>query len=188
MRDAFNPNKSATFCEPVLSANIYAAGLLDDLIAKAIAPFWREARNLLGEHFMLWLVRYSRGGEHLKVRVHGDPQHERVLKERLTDHVSSYLDKVRSLPPAPQGATLFEVPAIDPEDEITALFSVIYGVLLRPLSFRAPDHIVVLTTTCVNQTESIGDVSGPDFADWRDRSSAFEVIAACAVGEGSAIV
>ena len=115
----------------VLSANIYAAGLLDDLIARAIAPFWHEAKNLLGERFLLWLVRYSRRGEHLKVRVHGDPQDAHVLKELLTDHVRRYLHQVGGLPAAPRRAALPDIPAIDPEDEI---------------AIAAPDRSLMWTT------------------------------------------
>lgn len=69
----------------------------------------------------------------------------------------------------------------------TALFSVINGVLLRPLQYKTPDRIVVLSTGWTNKPASLGWVSGPDFADWRDRNSVFEAVSAYAGGEGNAV-
>jgi putative ABC transport system permease protein len=55
----------------------------------------------------------------------------------------------------------------------TAIFSVIYAVLLRPLPFRDPDRLVAVKTTEPNRRDDIG-VSYPAFLDWRARSDVFE--------------
>ncbi len=50
---------------------------------------------------------------------------------------------------------------------ITAIFSVVNAVLLRPLPYRDPDRLVL-----------VPNARGPDFLRWRDQSKAFEAIAA----------
>jgi predicted permease len=63
----------------------------------------------------------------------------------------------------------------------TAVFSVVNGVLLKPLSYRDPDRIVTLTnpfTTGEALTALSGKlVSVPNFQDWHDQSSSFEAMA-----------
>lgn len=59
----------------------------------------------------------------------------------------------------------------------TAIFSVIYAVLLRPLPFHGPSRVVALKTTEPNRHDDIG-VSYPAFLDWRSRNQAFEALSA----------
>src|SRR5215469_16304421 len=58
----------------------------------------------------------------------------------------------------------------------TAIFSVVYGVLLRSLPFKDPSRLVVLNET----TPKVGpvSVSYPNFLDWRAQSHAFLEMAA----------
>jgi len=58
----------------------------------------------------------------------------------------------------------------------TAIFSVVYGILLRPLPFRDASHLVLLNET----TPRVGDVSVsyPNFQDWRSQSHSFAEMAA----------
>jgi putative ABC transport system permease protein len=58
----------------------------------------------------------------------------------------------------------------------TAIFSVVYGVLLRPLPYQDPSRLIVLRET----TPKVGtvDVSYPNFLDWRAQSRAFSKMAA----------
>jgi putative ABC transport system permease protein len=58
----------------------------------------------------------------------------------------------------------------------TAIFSVVYAVLLRPLPYPDSSKLIVLNET----TPNVGDVSVsyPDFLDWRAQDSAFSGIAA----------
>src|SRR6185369_10825416 len=57
----------------------------------------------------------------------------------------------------------------------TAMFSVVYGVLLRPLPYADPASLIVLNET----TPKVGtvSVSYPNFADWRAQSRAFTAMA-----------
>ncbi len=62
----------------------------------------------------------------------------------------------------------------------TAIFSVVYGVLLRPLPYQNPSRLMVLNET----TPKVGtvSVSYPDFLDWRAQNHTFsEMAAVCAV-------
>jgi putative ABC transport system permease protein len=60
----------------------------------------------------------------------------------------------------------------------TAIFSVVYGVLLRPLPYQDPSRLIVLQET----TPRVGtvDVSYPNFLDWRAQSRSFSKMAAVA--------
>src|SRR5579863_10765521 len=69
----------------------------------------------------------------------------------------------------------------------TAVFSVVNAVLLKPLTYRDFDRIVTLASLW-KKSGGHGQVSGPDFHDWHDQSSAFEAMAYYNGGEGSATV
>ena len=62
----------------------------------------------------------------------------------------------------------------------TAIFSIVNGVLLRPLAYREPDRIVTL----LHGTGG-GPVSGADFIDWRAQSHSFERMAAAEAWGGT---
>src|SRR5215831_8846103 len=59
----------------------------------------------------------------------------------------------------------------------TALFSVINGVLLRPLPFYQQERLVTLWESSPAQGIEQEPVSPPNFAEWQAQSSAFEEIA-----------
>jgi putative ABC transport system permease protein len=58
----------------------------------------------------------------------------------------------------------------------TAMFSVVRAVLLKPLAYSDPDRIVTLASFWKADAGK-GQVSGPDYHDWHDQSSAFESMA-----------
>jgi putative ABC transport system permease protein len=58
----------------------------------------------------------------------------------------------------------------------TAMFSVVHAVLLKPLAYSDPDRIVTLASFWKADAGK-GQVSAPDYYDWRDQSSAFEAMA-----------
>ncbi len=58
----------------------------------------------------------------------------------------------------------------------TAMFSVVYTVLLKPLPYRASDRLVWIALA--NKRFQTETVSGPDFLDWRAQSHSFDPIAA----------
>ncbi len=57
----------------------------------------------------------------------------------------------------------------------TAIFSVVNGVLLKPLPYSNPDRLMVLAETSKEVPETA--VSYPDYLDWRAQSTVFEDIA-----------
>jgi predicted permease len=59
----------------------------------------------------------------------------------------------------------------------TAVFSVVNAVLLKPLPFHDPDHVVTLTSVWRNSGKRLSLVTLPDFIDWRANSTAFSCMA-----------
>src|SRR5688572_30911553 len=58
----------------------------------------------------------------------------------------------------------------------TAIFSVVNAVLLRPLPYRDPDRLVLVSHYLTTRERE--RVVGADFLEWRDQAKAFEQIAA----------
>jgi putative ABC transport system permease protein len=58
----------------------------------------------------------------------------------------------------------------------TAIFSVVNGVLLRPLPFEAPDRLLKIWETF--PPNGVGTASVPNFRDWQRQNDVFESIAA----------
>src|SRR5262247_1266937 len=65
----------------------------------------------------------------------------------------------------------------------TAMFTVVDGVLLKPLGYRDADRIVALSTVFTNQGRSIPRLAGGDLVDLRADAAAFESIASYYGGE-----
>lgn len=59
---------------------------------------------------------------------------------------------------------------------VTAVFSVVNGVLLRPLPYPEPDRLVRVYST--GEHGHLWTSSPPDFTDWRAQARSFEVMAA----------
>ena len=57
----------------------------------------------------------------------------------------------------------------------TAIFSVVYGVLLRPLPYANPDSLVALWE--VNHRGTYSRLADPNFDDFRDQNHSFEAVA-----------
>src|SRR5438874_10559064 len=60
----------------------------------------------------------------------------------------------------------------------TAMFSVVYGVLLRPLPYREPDRLVNLWSTAPRRGLPRAFVGMANVYDWKARNHVFEGIAA----------
>jgi putative ABC transport system permease protein len=70
----------------------------------------------------------------------------------------------------------------------TAIFSVVYAALLRPLPYQEPDRLITLGESRLQQqTDSLStgtwNASNPDFLDWKSQSKAFQSLAGF-VGDG----
>jgi putative ABC transport system permease protein len=59
----------------------------------------------------------------------------------------------------------------------TAIFSVIYGVVLRPLPYEEPDRLVSLWTVIPKLNLQRANVNAADYRDWRADNHVFEDIA-----------
>jgi len=66
----------------------------------------------------------------------------------------------------------------------TAIFSVVNGVLLRPLPYSDPDRIVQLGE---RTTRGVSRVSRLNFLDWRQRSTSFDAMAAYGCDTGTVL-
>ena len=60
----------------------------------------------------------------------------------------------------------------------TAIFSVVHGVLLRPLPYKDPDRLVVLWERQPGRGNDRNVVSVPNFEAWRSRARSFDGMAA----------
>jgi putative ABC transport system permease protein len=60
----------------------------------------------------------------------------------------------------------------------TAIFSVVYGVLLKPLPFPEPERLVTLWQNDTRNHVERDDLSPPNLVDWQEQSKSFEALAA----------
>ncbi len=100
--------------DPILTASIYRSGALDEVIHRVIAPFRNE---LVATTHWMWVLRYNRCGEHLKVRLHGSPNERDELANLFESGVRCYLAGAE--PIAAQRMNRLDAPPIDLEDQGT---------------------------------------------------------------------
>src|SRR5208282_6120083 len=67
----------------------------------------------------------------------------------------------------------------------TAIFSVVYGVLLRPLPYPNPDRLLAIWE--VNHRGTYSRLADPNFDDFRDQNHSFEAVAKYADGVASVV-
>ena len=58
----------------------------------------------------------------------------------------------------------------------TAIFTVVNSLMLKPLPFKEPDRLVVLSTIFQRLNSDRGAVSYPDFQDWKAQTDLFEAV------------
>ena len=112
------------FCpDPILSANVYCSGRLDEVIERCMVPFWTAARDRdeTGASY-LWVMRYAKGGDHLKIRLHGQEPQRSCMRELLTAVVEPYLSSLGPPEPdTPRKSRDLATP-IDQEDRAPELY------------------------------------------------------------------
>src|SRR5262245_16517942 len=62
----------------------------------------------------------------------------------------------------------------------TAIFSVVYSVLMRPLPYGAPEKLMAVYSMRPQLNSFRGEVSAPDFVDWRAQNRVFDAMSAYA--------
>src|SRR5205814_9080123 len=67
----------------------------------------------------------------------------------------------------------------------TAIFSVVNGVLIRPLPFPASDRLVMIQTSLQRdgRSERFESVLDPDFKEWAEQNHVFDYLAAYGNGQ-----
>lgn len=103
--------------DPILSANVYCSGRLCEVIHRVARPFLREARRRVPEEeIRVWVMRYAKGGDHLKVRLHGPEPAEPFLRDLLFSLQADYFAGLNAAgPAAPRRSRALAAP-IDRED------------------------------------------------------------------------
>jgi hypothetical protein len=104
---------------PIISANIYCHGLLDELLRQTILPFWRSTKVALPQS-CLWVIRYARGGQHLKIRLHVPAEMRMVITTLLGDAVEKFFSELSPSTGVERDAAA-HLPPIDPEDQADGL-------------------------------------------------------------------
>lgn len=138
------------FPDPVVSANLYSSGNLDDAIRRVVLPFTQRLDDS-GIAARTWMVRYQRRGEHLKVRVHSAVENRASIREHLRAVAEPFLiasAAARSADPEGPGVerVVGNAPPIDIEDEATEIH---------------PDDALLFTT----YRRSHVSLGGPPFLD-----------------------
>ena len=101
--------------DPILSANVYCSGRLCEVIERLVQPVWQEIQELPSQEVHLWIMRYARCGEHLKIRIHGPSSLRPVLREILENRQRDYFSSLIAEPVANRHAR-GSCPPIDVED------------------------------------------------------------------------
>ena len=111
-------HRPTLFPDPIVTANIYCRGLLDQLLYGAIAPFWQRFRDRDPEGACyLWVSRYFRCGEHLKIRLHGPRGFKAAMRQELTAAVETFFTTLERADDEPKRGMHEELHPLDVEDE-----------------------------------------------------------------------
>jgi len=131
----------------------------------------------------LWSWRQVGSLDLLRLRrILGPPRGSQVpFKRRRLDMVAQHLmDAIRSLRARPMLATAIVLTLAIGSGANTAIFSVVRGILLRPLPYPTPDRLAMVFRTVPRFGFERSPASWPDYADWRAQSPLFSDMAAYA--------
>jgi hypothetical protein len=108
--------------DPSLSLNIYACGRkLDEIIINICSPLNKIVRNNMNG--ILWLMRYSFRGEHVKIRIHSGLERCASLEEIRTEiiHIIDQYFKCSSTVSSVSTVKRSEGPPIDLEERLITI-------------------------------------------------------------------
>jgi Lantibiotic biosynthesis dehydratase C-term len=111
-----------SFPDPLLTANIYCDNRLDELVHRVVAPFWQEikAQDPQGSSY-LWIMRYTRRGEHLKLRLHGPAAMRPLMQRLLGEALERYFGSVESPREGVARRVATKSPPIDIQDQVEGI-------------------------------------------------------------------
>jgi hypothetical protein len=148
--------------DPVLTASLYHAGHLDEVIRNVVVPLRRELRRQDDPASYLWFMRYSRGGEHLKIRLHEAEPCGAEARDLLGRLAEGYLAALGH--PGGQAVGAKPLPPVDPEDEAEGGYpdqSLLWTRYRRSAAFLAgkpllsDDTYAALATRCLGRASDL---------------------------------
>lgn len=120
LEPSFLDPPSAELADPLVTASVYRSGDLDEVLDRAVRPVVEHLEESYPrDAATLWTLRYARGGEHLKIRLHGPREDEGELRDRLAAAVTSYLESLEPPEPDAEQRSREQATPIDREDEIS---------------------------------------------------------------------
>ncbi len=174
-------------------SSIHAVKMLSDLLIRLRALFRRDAvENELDDelrfHFERQVDKFVHSGHPItearrraRLMFGGSELIKEECREARGTHLIETLAQdvryaLRTLRKAPGFTVVTVLTLALGIGANTAIFSVVYAVLLRPLPYRDASHLIVLNET----TPRVGtvSVSYPNFLDWRTASRTFSEMAA----------
>ncbi|HEX2205092.1 MAG TPA: lantibiotic dehydratase C-terminal domain-containing protein [Longimicrobium sp.] len=102
--------------DPVLTASLYSNRGLDDVVAQVVAPFRHALAAEAPGAWGLWMVRYSRCGEHLKLRLHGPAGAEETAARLLAEAAERHFASLPDPEPGAARVSRADAPPIDEDD------------------------------------------------------------------------
>jgi hypothetical protein len=148
---------------------------LDELIGHVVAPFWREVKALGKSSWHLWILRYARRGEHLKVRLHGPDEQRAIVKGLMEERARSYFSTLGAPEEGAPRRISRKSPPIDADDQTEgahpdrALLWTEYRrshISLAGEPFLLDDYYVSLFIRCLtNGCERVLDALCPDSSE-----------------------
>jgi hypothetical protein len=151
--------------DPILCANVYCRGRLGEVVERLLRPCWKEFQlQEPAAECHLWIMRYARRGEHLKIRFHGPESYRECFHELLEAAQERYFSQLSHIAGHDQPSGKADGPPIDAEDAIATAQpdrTFLWTTYARsPLSLGYPpfledDRHVYLLTSCLGRATEI---------------------------------